>query len=704
MVSIWPLFHKAWICEVLQRLVSFRQVLPSQPRNSSSYEFKAKNIKKKKVDLAVSVEGVKVSLRKKNKKKEWVWDENKVLLMHDPIYRIFYVSHDSQDLKIFSFISRDGSSNAFHCNVFKAKRKSQAMRIVRTIGQAFDVCHKLSLQQARQEASARGSSSQRDEQPQRDATPVAVRDDPVGGEGANDSGNTAVPTQASSQMPVTDSNNKLQHGEVAKTIDGVPQQSPGSPAAPTGPTAQVGPSSFHHHLELLQQQLQLQKQQSQSAAAQEVRVGVVPSVLCGPHERCPPRLGRPMRAQSSPSQAVRVSAVHPLSGSPRKHPPPHLRRTARAPTSPPRVAHVRLLRTQLATEAAARSEAESREQQLLQQNRVLLVQLSVLVRRLRRVEVQLTGSDEGFPQSDLCLPSLTDPTSPSPATLDPADLSVFRNAFAAAETQGYSATALGGGVHDIPATPNFGLMGIAITDPDAFTTVGRVTATTSSQPRQTHNNWLSLSNGYGEPNPQAFLSNSPRGATLPRFLKNRGGTVDRGIQPKYELQFHRGSLDGVPRLAPPPTSQISHARRRLARPLPCQHAMLGLAVPLPSSSPSTSLSQGHELCQEDGSYTSLSPSAPAASTEGDRFNTWLEERAKKQHKGAPEASGTNGAASRLPSEQSDSSGDVAKRDTSNNTRLHISLSEEELQESLSDDSGLPRQRDSAGEMEDATGC
>uniref|UniRef100_UPI0035900990 carboxyl-terminal PDZ ligand of neuronal nitric oxide synthase protein isoform X5 n=1 Tax=Myxine glutinosa TaxID=7769 RepID=UPI0035900990 len=597
------------------------------------YEFKAKNIKKKKVDLAVSVEGVKVSLRKKNKKKEWVWDENKVLLMHDPIYRIFYVSHDSQDLKIFSFISRDGSSNAFHCNVFKAKRKSQAMRIVRTIGQAFDVCHKLSLQQARQEASARGSSSQRDEQPQRDATPVAVRDDPVGGEGANDSGNTAVPTQASSQMPVTDSNNKLQHGEVAKTIDGVPQQSPGSPAAPTGPTAQVGPSSFHHHLELLQQQLQLQKQQSQSAAAQ-----------------------------------------------------------------------VRLLRTQLATEAAARSEAESREQQLLQQNRVLLVQLSVLVRRLRRVEVQLTGSDEGFPQSDLCLPSLTDPTSPSPATLDPADLSVFRNAFAAAETQGYSATALGGGVHDIPATPNFGLMGIAITDPDAFTTVGRVTATTSSQPRQTHNNWLSLSNGYGEPNPQAFLSNSPRGATLPRFLKNRGGTVDRGIQPKYELQFHRGSLDGVPRLAPPPTSQISHARRRLARPLPCQHAMLGLAVPLPSSSPSTSLSQGHELCQEDGSYTSLSPSAPAASTEGDRFNTWLEERAKKQHKGAPEASGTNGAASRLPSEQSDSSGDVAKRDTSNNTRLHISLSEEELQESLSDDSGLPRQRDSAGEMEDATGC
>ena len=32
--SVWPFSHKAWICEVLQRLLSFWQVLPSQPRNS----------------------------------------------------------------------------------------------------------------------------------------------------------------------------------------------------------------------------------------------------------------------------------------------------------------------------------------------------------------------------------------------------------------------------------------------------------------------------------------------------------------------------------------------------------------------------------------------------------------------------------------------------------------------------------------------
>lgn len=33
------------------------------------------------------------------------------------------MSHDAQDLKIFSYIAREGQSSVFRCNVFKSKKK-----------------------------------------------------------------------------------------------------------------------------------------------------------------------------------------------------------------------------------------------------------------------------------------------------------------------------------------------------------------------------------------------------------------------------------------------------------------------------------------------------------------------------------------------------------------------------------------------------
>lgn len=56
-------------------------------------------------------------------KKGFSEEDNEIVLMNHPVYRIFYVSHDSSDLKIFSYIARDGSTDNFTCSVFKSSKK-----------------------------------------------------------------------------------------------------------------------------------------------------------------------------------------------------------------------------------------------------------------------------------------------------------------------------------------------------------------------------------------------------------------------------------------------------------------------------------------------------------------------------------------------------------------------------------------------------
>ncbi|KAM9619270.1 carboxyl-terminal PDZ ligand of neuronal nitric oxide synthase protein isoform 4-T4 [Morphnus guianensis] len=341
------------------------------------YEFKAKNIKKKKVSLIVSVDGVKVILKKKKKllslqKKEWAWDENKMLVMHDPIYRIFYVSHDSQDLKIFSYIARDGSSNVFRCNVFKSKKKSQAMRIVRTVGQAFEVCHKLSLQHTQQNADGQEDGDSERNGDDLDVPACRLTSAERAAASAEETDIDAV------ELPLPGAD-ILDFSRGVTDLDAVGKEASAyadakgclhpediltaSPKMLLPSSAQLPdlgtPLSAHHQMQLLQQLLQQQQQQTQVAVAQ-----------------------------------------------------------------------VHLLKDQLAAEAAARLEAQARVHQLLLQNKDLLQHISLLVKQVQELELKLAGNTTTGSQDSLLeitfrsnvLPVLCDPTTPQPEDTHPPPL------------------------------------------------------------------------------------------------------------------------------------------------------------------------------------------------------------------------------------------------------------------------------------------
>ncbi|XP_075229112.1 capon-like protein isoform X2 [Lycorma delicatula] len=208
--------------------------------------------------------------------------------------------------------------------------ESQAMRIVRTVGQAFEVCHKLSISAATpDDDDAETAPSERESEPptqsdtqrkERLADPLSCdTQDSLSTLDAHSEATTPAPAQRPLRLDIIPPPPQSHNHRKSPLSGGETYMSPLSEPLKTGmenvlPSAGT-PLSAHHELQLLREQLEQQNQQTAAAVAQ-----------------------------------------------------------------------VHLLRDQLAAETAARLEAQARTHQLLVHNKELLDHISALVGHLQEQE------------------------------------------------------------------------------------------------------------------------------------------------------------------------------------------------------------------------------------------------------------------------------------------------------------------------------
>ncbi|OQV11477.1 putative Dystrophin-like protein 1 [Hypsibius exemplaris] len=195
------------------------------------YEHKTKGIGKRKVDLKISVDGVRVCSHDGGRNRlafgrvEYDKLDNLISLeaepitiLNHPVHRIFYVSHDSQDLNVFSYIVRENLNDNLRCIVFKARRKAEAMQIVKTIGQAFDVCHQLQ-QQRESRPKLMGPTAQAS--PGKPNYPSNILNNSTTGTGRTGTVLPLPPTTATmtGMLPLSDSQNSLHASSTSSAVE-----------------------------------------------------------------------------------------------------------------------------------------------------------------------------------------------------------------------------------------------------------------------------------------------------------------------------------------------------------------------------------------------------------------------------------------------------------------------------------------------------